>query len=420
MSVELPLIASLPRPAGDGFAELRRRAHREFVARGLPGRRDEAWKYTDVGALGAESWPRARAGGAVLVPAPLHPQARRIIWRNGVIEGEKVDGMVQSLAGLAAQPPQPLAELLGRLAGDDDSLVALNTALFDHGAWIDVPAGTRLEAPLELLFAAGDHTQAASLHTRLAIRIGKDSRIVLIERHAGGGQTFATRVDEITLEAGAELVHVRSNEMAGDARLVGHTAVRLGARARYDYLGLDLGARLCRETLGVTLAATHASVRLTGLAILQGRRHADADVTVTHAARNTRSRQYFRGILDGRSRNVYSGRVRVEPGAQKTDAAQRSANLLLSRGAEADSRPQLEIYADDVACSHGSATGAVDPDAMFYLQSRGLDAAAARRLIAYGFAAHAFREFSERTLERGLAELAAGRLEAPPEVREWL
>lgn len=420
MSAEQPLINALPRPAADGFAAARRRARKRFLELGLPDRRNEAWKYTDLTPFGAEAWPRAKAGAA---PPALPPAlGRRAVWTDGR-PGENAAGdLLASLTGLAEAPPKALSELLGGLATEDDAVVALNTALFDHGAWIDLPAATQANEALELVFAAGDRDAPAATHARIALRLGPGSRLVLIERHLGGGgmASLATRVSEFTLGANTELLHLRLNEAGDSASLLGHTAVRIGEGARYRCLTLDLGAKLARETLQITLAGEQGGAELAGLAILDGKRHADTHVTVEHAAIGTRSRQHFRGVLDGRSRGVYSGLVRVQPGAQKSDASQDSANLLLSRRAEADVRPQLEIYADDVACTHGSATGAIDEEALFYLRSRGVEEAAARRMIAYGFAARSLDIIDDGELRQALAGLIAGRLDAPAEVREWL
>ncbi len=418
--METPLVSALPHSVADGFAGTRSRARKRFVEQGLPDRRDEAWKYTDLTPLGAEAWPRAKSGVAAAALPPALGQ--RIVWNDGTLGESATGNLVASFADLADSPPEALAELLGSLASEDDPVVALNTALFDHGAWIDVPAGEQPPEALELVFASGKRDVSAATHARIALRLGAGSRLVLIERHIGGDETpsLATRIAEITLGAGAELMHLRLNEAGAAASLLGHTAVRVGEGSSYRYLTLDLGARLARETLDVALAGMNGQAELAGLALLDGKRHADTHVTVEHAAIGTRSRQHFRGVLDGRSRGVYSGLVRVQPGAQKSDAAQESATLLLSVRAEADVRPQLEIYADDVACSHGSAIGAMDPEALFYLQSRGVDEADARRMIAYGFAARVLNMLEDATLSRALAGLLADRLDAPAEIREWL
>lgn len=419
MSSEQPLVAALPRAPADGFAALRRGARASFVARGLPDRRDEAYKYTDLTPLGAAAWPRAaRTGGTPDLPAAL---GRRALWIDGEAAANEAAEPVRSLHELLGAPEPALAGLLGRVADRGEPVVALNTALFDHGAWIDLPDGRDAGEALELVFAAGARDGAAATHARVAVRLGRGSRLVLIERHVGAPDSaLATRVGEIVLGAGAELLHVRLNEAGNGTWLLGHTAVRAAAGARYRYLGLDFGAKVAREALRVTLAETDAAAELAGLAVLDGRRHADSDVLVEHAATSTRSRQFFRGVLEGRSRSAYTGRVRVAPGAQKSDAAQEAANLLLSPRAEADTRPQLEIYADDVACSHGAATGALDPEALFYLRSRGLAAEAARRMIAYGFAARVLDGVRGSPCKPALAALLAERMHAAAELREWL
>lgn len=420
MSEATAFASALPQAADDGFAALRREARDRFLSRGWPTRRDESYKYTDLSALERKPWPRAgKPSGALQLPAAL---GARSVWTDGYPAGDSGTGNVTSLQECAGSPPEALARLLGRLAPEDDPVVALNTALFDHGAWIELGDGESRDAPLELVHATGrERAEAAACHGRLALRMGRDSRLVLIERHLGGDtDTLRTRVAEIALAAGARLLHIRLNEAGGGTRLLGHTTVRAGHGASYRCLNLDLGAKLSRETFVVNLVEDEASAALSGLALLDGKRHADADVRVVHDALRTRSRQAFRGVLDGRSRSVYSGRVVVRPGAQKTDSGQESANLLLSPRAEADARPQLEIYADDVVCNHGAATGAIDPDALFYLRSRGLDADAARRMVAYGFAARVLADLEDATLHRELSALLARHMQAPPEVLEWL
>lgn len=415
MSSELPLFTSLPGLAADGFGSLRRRARETFLELGLPDRSNEAYKYTDLTPLGATAWPRAVKGA----PAPDLPPAlgQRMLWIDGELRESAAGPRAHSLENCLDAPPPALIGLLGNSASADDSLVALNSALFDHGAWIDIADGDCTPTPLELVFVSGARTTPAASHARLAVRVGRGGRLTLIERHLGTPPAaLATRVGEITLEAGAELLHVRINEAGTHTWLLGHTAVRADAGAHYRYLGLDFGAKVMRESLRVRLRGHESGTELAGLALLDGRRHADSDVLVEHAATHTRSRQFFRGVLDGRSRSAYTGRVRVAPGAQKTDAGQESANLLLSPLAEADARPQLEIHADDVACSHGAATGAIDPEAMFYLQSRGIGADAAQRMIAFGFAARVLSAVDLAPCYRPLAELLAERMHAAGEV----
>lgn len=411
--------SALPQAAGDGFAKIRREARERFLSHGWPTRRNESYKYTDLSALERKPWPRAVKPAA----RPELPTALgiRTAWIDGYLDGTPGGEHVRPLQDCASSPSAGLAALLGQLAPQDDPVVALNTTLFDHGAWIDLPDGTQPGETLELTHATGDRKDAAASHGRLVLNMGRDSRLVLVERHLGGpADTLNTRVAEIALAAGARLLHIRINESGDATRLLGHTTVHAARGADYRCLNLDLGGRLSREAFVVTLAGDEASATLSGLSLLDGKCHADADVRIVHDALRTRSRQHFRGVLDGHSRSVYSGRVVVRPGAQKTDSGQESANLLLSPRAEADTRPQLEIYADDVVCNHGAATGAIDPDALFYLRSRGLDADAARRMIAFGFAARILADLDDDSLRRSLSGLLAARMGAPREVLEWL
>lgn len=419
MSESTAFASALPEVVTDGFASIRRAAREQFLSHGWPTRRNESYKYTDLSSLERQNWPRAeKPDTQPELPAVL---GTRSVWLDGYLSEQSEDGRLVSLTDCAASPPRALTGLLGQLALQDDPVVALNTTLFDHGAWIDLPDNAAPGKALELVYASAERDSPAATHARLAVQLGQNSQLVLIERHLGGDtDTLSTRVAEISLSAGAQLLHIRLNEAGAGTRLLGHTTVRTGAGARYRCLNLDLGARLSREAFVVHLVEDHAETALSGLALLDGKRHADADVRVVHDALHTRSRQVFRGVLDDRSHSVYSGLVLVKPGAQKADSNQASANLLLSPKAEADTRPQLEIYADDVICNHGAATGAIDPDALFYLQSRGLNADAARRMIAYGFAAHILADLDDERLHRELLGLLAGHMQAPQEVLEWL
>ncbi len=420
MSTDQALLAALPQPGADGFAPLRKRARETFIDAGLPNRRDEAYKYTDLTPLGAEAWPRAAPDGPA--PALPRPLGRRTLWVNGRLGLSECPELVSSLGALLETPTPALTSVLGQVAHAADPLVALNTSLFDHGAWIDVPEGEHCARPLELLWARSENDATpTATYGRLAVHLGRGSKLVLIERQIGRpNSALASRVAEIVVDAGAELVHLRLNEAGSGTWLLGNSAVRIGAGACYRYIGLDMGGKITRESMHVNLMGMGSDTRLAGLAVLEGRGHADSDVRVEHNAEQTRSRQFFRGVLDGRSRSAYTGRVKVAPGAQKSDAGQQSANLLLSRHAEADTRPQLEIYADDVSCSHGAATGAIDPEALFYLQSRAIPVDLARRMIAYGFAVSVLANLAETLLYQPLARLLADHLNAGKEVGEWL
>jgi Fe-S cluster assembly protein SufD len=417
-------MVTLPEVARDGFHALRRQARERFIARGWPNRRVEAYKYTSLIRFADKRWRRPdKPGETGPLPEPL---GERVLWVDGYTANAAPDERLRLLGDCADAPPTEITALLGRLAPQDDPVVALNTALFDHGAWLDLapdtqPEKPQSEKPLELVHAFGAHETPSETHSRLAIRLGANAGLTLIERFAGNASdSLLSRVAEIDLAPGAELLHVRINEAGEDVQILGHTSVRVAERANYRCLTLDLGAKLAREAFRIDLAGDGAQTHLDGLAVPSGERHADSDVLITHNATRTVSRQHFRGIVDERGRGVYSGKVRVAAGAQKSNSSQSSANLLLSRRAEADTRPQLEIYADDVVCNHGAATGAIDPDALFYLQSRGIQAEAARRMIAWGFAVRSLAALADHPIKKSLVALLAAHMKAPVEVQEWL
>lgn len=407
----------LPEIAKDGFAPLRGEARESFLRQGWPGRRNESYKYSALTKLGRKDWPRATKSESI----PELPKAMgmRSAWVDGYPIAAAEFDWVKSLEDCVDPAPLDLARLLGRIAPEADPVVALNTALFDHGAWVDLPDHAAPDQPLELTWAGSEQGAEHAHHARLALRLGAGSRLVLVERNVDGAKdALRSRVAEIALGAGAKLLHIRINDADPDAYLLGYTAVEAEAGTDYRCITLDLGAKLARESWHVHLAGDDAATSLRGLALTDGRRHADSNVVVEHDALDTRSRQFFRGILDGRSKSVYSGRVIVRQDAQKADSLQESANLLLSPKAEADGRPQLEIYADDVVCNHGAATGAIDEDALFYLQSRGVDATTARRMIAFAFARNVLDGVKDTPLHRMLTELLAAHMEIPREMSE--
>ncbi len=410
---------TLPEVVQDGFHGLRRAARERFIERGWPNRRVEAYKYTSLVRLADKTWQRPdKPGKLEALPEAL---GKRLVWVDGYPDDASPDPQLKLLRDNAESPDADLAALLGQLAPSDDPVVALNTALFDHGAWLDLPADAAPSEPLEIVHAFGEHETPSETHSRLALRLGANARLTLIERFVGNCEgALLSRVAEIDLAPGAELLHIRVNEAGEAVQILGHSSVRAEEKANYRCLTLDLGAKLAREAWQINLVGDGAETHLDGLALPDGKRHADSDVLVTHSGTHTVSRQNFRGIVDDRGRSVYSTKVLVAPGAQKSDSTQSSSNLLLSKKAEADTRPQLEIYADDVACDHGAATGAIDPDALFYLQSRGLSLDAARRLIAWGFAVHTLEALGESALRAPLTNLLARHMQAPGEVTEWL
>ena len=281
------------------------------------------------------------------------------------------------LAG-AAEPPA---------AESGDAFSALNEAFWADGAFLHVPAGVSLEEPIQLLFVATASGGRAD-HPRSLIVLEAESRAVLVESYVAlADEAYLTNVStEIALGPGAVLDHHRVVLEGRQGFHVGRTRVRQGADSRFASCAVTLGGRLVRNDVDARLDAEGAECTLNGLFVVGGVQHVDTHTVVDHAQPRTTSRQLYKGVLDGRARGVFNGRVVVRPRANGTDAHQTNKNLILSDGVEVDSKPQLEIFADDVKCSHGAADGQLAEDAIFYLESRGLDEVAARSLLTHGFA----------------------------------
>jgi len=268
-------------------------------------------------------------------------------------------------------------------------LPRLNAALWQEGTCLRVPAGERLPQPVFLRHAAAEAD--AMLHPRLFVNMADGADAVLVEHYVGepGLAYWQNGVAEILLERGARLTHLRIVEESDGATHTGLTVVRQSPASAYRALNLILGGRMVRHELAVFLDGEGAAAQLDGLFVADGRRHADNHLRVEHVAPRTTSRTTYRGLADGRGRGVFDARVTVHKGAAGADARQSSRNLLLSPHAEIDAKPQLEIYTDDVKCSHGATVGRLDEDALFYLRCRGIDEQTARQLLMEAFAGEA-------------------------------
>jgi len=421
-----------PQLAGAGLpwlAARRNAAIDRFVRSGFPTRKDEDWKYTDVSLFALRQF---RPAGSVPVEAaalaPFRFDAWQLVFVNGryVPALSQLDGLpdgvrLTSLADRLRQDPGALEAWLGHHVGADrHGFAALNLAFAEDGAVIEIRRGVELAKPIQLL-SVQTGGQDRIQHLRHLIRIEQGARAAVIESFVAltPGASFSTGVAEIDLAAGSELTHVRLVQNGDDASQIDTTHVQQGRDSRYSAHAVNLGGRLLRHELDCALAAEGAECHFNALTLASGQAQVDTHTRFDHLAPHTTSREWVKSVLDDEARGVFSGRVVVHPGAQKSDAAQTNRNLLLSPHAEADSRPQLEIYADDVKCAHGAATGSLDPDQLFYLRSRGLDATHARQLLVYGFAADALARLPLVDLRRRLAVELGERLLPGMSLQGW-
>ena len=293
------------------------------------------------------------------------------------------------------------------------AFAALNDALWRDGALVHVPAGAAVAGPIHLLFVATGAGAARVEHPRSLIVLERESRATLVESYAalGGDAPYLTNATtDIVLAEGAALDHYKIQSEGGGAFHIGRTRARQARESRFGSCAITFDGRLVRNEVTVRLEAETAGCWLNGLFVVGGRQHVDTHTVVDHAAPRATSRQLYKGILDGHARGVFNGRVIVRPGATGTDAHQTNKNLLLSDGVEVDSKPQLEIFADDVKCSHGAADGQVAEEAVFYLKSRGLDEVSARTLLTFGFANEVLGAIRVESLRARLEALLAARL----------
>jgi Fe-S cluster assembly protein SufD len=407
------------------LAPLRRSALARFAQSGFPTTRDEDWRYTNLAPLAAMP---LRPGGDV-APDQVPPGALehrglggaggpRLVFVNGRFSpGHSsrpplpAGGRLSSLAEAMAVDGDVIERHLARHAAwDADVFAALSTAFVEDGAFVHVPADTSLPAPIELLFLAS--AAAALVQPRVLIVAGAHSRLCVVERYVGltGEAYFTNAVTEIVAGPGASVDHFIIQEQGAGAFHIATVDAGLGRDAALSTCGATLGGRLARTTLAVRFGGEGGRAALSGLYVVGGQQHVDHHVTVDHAVPRCSSQQLYKGVLDGSSRAVFNGRIIVRPDAQKTDASQTNKHLLLSEGVEVDSKPQLEIFADDVRCTHGAAEGQLAPEALFYLRSRGLGEASARALLTYGFAREVVDRVAVEPVRAYLDRLLTARL----------
>ena len=407
---------------------LRRSGLDAFAAQGLPSTRLEEWRYTNVAELAAIPWQPAEGRAPEISRDAVEALASpvfacgllvfvngRFVPELGALRSPEVE-VISLGAARRASDPRALQRIGTLLDVKVHSFAALATACLDDGVCIRFPAGARLRQPLHLVFLSASADVAPVVaHPRVWIEAGRGSEAVVVQDHVslGSAPAFTNSVTELHVGPGARLSHLLLQREGGAVFHVSNTAVQLERDAKLAAHVVTLGGRFVRNDLSVQLAGEGAEAVLNGLFLCAGTRLVDNHTFVDHAVPHGTSRQLYKGVLSGRSRGVFRGRVLVRPQAQKTDAKQSNPNLLLSDGAEIDGKPQLEIYADDVKCSHGSAIGRVDESALFYLRTRGVDEATARALLVRGFAAEVLAALPEPALAEALADAFAERLGAP-------
>lgn len=380
------------------LSEIRAAGFERFRAVGFPGPRDEAWKYTNVAPILRVPFATAGASRRPTVRVDLSAiagEGPQIVFVNGRYAadlssaGTRPDGVeVVSLREALSRQPESLRPHLGRIAREGNAFADVNSALFDDGAFVRIPAGAVVAEPIQLVFLSEPGTSATVSHVRNLVVAERGSQATVVESWIGeaAGLYFTNAVTEVAVGEGAVLDFYKLERESLDAFHIATMEVLEKRDSVFTSHSLTLGGALVRNDLNVRLDAPGAGCTLNGLFLGSGTQHLDNHTRIDHAKPHGTSRELYKGIMSGKSRGVFNGRIIVRPDAQKTDAMQTNKNLLLSKEALVNSEPALEIFADDVKCRHGSTIGQLDETAMFYLRSRGIGEEDARSLLVYAFA----------------------------------
>ncbi|MEM1179050.1 MAG: Fe-S cluster assembly protein SufD [Acidobacteriota bacterium] len=422
--------ASLDQPAE--LEALRRRGRDRFEEVGFPTKRDEEWRFTNVTPVGRLEARRAGGERHGLDASKLEPflvdETQDLVFVNGRFDAELSEAgdlpegvFAGSLAQALREMPETVLAHLGQHARlDDNPFVALNTAHIEDGAFVYVPRGVRVERPLHLLFVGTAGDEATVSYPRNLIVVEQSAELTVLESYAGfsGDRYFTCPVTEIVGGDNSVIDHYRLGEESVDAFHLATLEIALGRDANHFTHSVNWGGAIVRNDIRAYLGGEGIHCTLNGLYLGRGKQLVDHHMWVDHAMPHCHSYELFKGVLEDSSKAVFNGRIKVHEDAQKTDAKQSSQHLLLSKSAIAQSNPQLEIFADDVKCTHGSTTGHLDDEAVFYLRSRGIGEDAARSLLTYAFAAEVLEEFRLETVKKGLEEYLFTRLPKGDVVRQ--
>lgn len=412
-------------------ARLRESAMDRFEELGFPSVKDEEWKYTNVAPITKLNFGvLPGAPGSVVTAAEVaqlscvEAQNSQLVFVNGVLR-EDLSSISELPAGVIAidlakaivneNYRELIREHLARgVDYNANGFIALNTAMIASGAFVLIPKGLEAEKPLSLLFISDSSGGTVPAFPRVLVVAEENSRATLLESYVSVGDSisFTNAVVEIALKDGARLEHYKVQREGAEAFHVGTTNADLGPNSSYDSTTVNFGAQLSRHDVGVKMAHEGAECWVDGLYVVSSSQHTDTHSVIDHQRPHCTSHQLYKGILDGKSRAVFNGKIFVRHGAQKTDAMQTNKNLLLSNEARVDTKPQLEILADDVKCAHGAAVGQIDEDELFYLETRGIHPELARNLLTYGFAEEVIGKIKIDSIRAQLDAAVLNRLNA--------
>jgi Fe-S cluster assembly protein SufD len=434
-AAELKLAASFAAakdtlPGGPLLSERRLRAFQQFEALGLPHRRIEQWKYTDLRTLMRDAAPLAGVPSREAVASATRAGAifgsgegaRRLLFVDGAFVLDRSDlgslepGLSIVAMGTAlAESDAAVVAQCGDVVPTDDVAVALNTAFMGDGAVIRVADDAGIERPIHLVFAFTSKT-AAAMFPRSLVVVGRRSRLTLLESFEGpdGVDYQVNSAIELVVGDEANVNHVKVGREGSHALHLSTVMARIGAGSSLEDVALTIGGAVVRNQLFVRFAGEDARLTANSATLIRQRQHVDTTLVIDHAVPGGFSRELNKAVLDDESRGVFQGKIIVAPGAQKTDGKMMSQALLLSERAEADHKPELEIFADDVQCGHGATAGALDQDLLFYVKARGLPQKEAEALLIGAFVGEAFETIEQQDIKEALMAIAQGWLGARP------
>ena len=411
-------------PTAPWLELVRSSAMDRFDQLGFPSVREEDWKYTNLAALAKESFKPATnsstiAASSVSQFAYPETQGAHLVVVDGFLREDLSD--TSGLEGVAAidlfsavsdaRYNKLIRKYLARNAGyHNNGLTALNTAFLQSGVFVCISKNVKVAHPLQITFVTEAENSAS--FPRVLVVAEENSSATLIESFVshGEGRYFTNAIVEVVLKDGAHLEHYRVQRESKNSFHVSTTSAELGRSSRYETTSINLGAQLSRHDVSVVMDHEGAETSVDGLYMVDSDQHTDTHSVIDHKQPHCTSHQLYKGILDGNGRAVFNGKVFVREGAQKTDALQTNKNLLLSDKARVDTKPQLEIYADDVKCAHGAAVGQIDAEELFYLETRGIGPELGRSLLTYGFAEEVIKKIKIESIRAELDRIVLRQL----------
>jgi len=399
---------------------LRLKASTQFNRNGLPAKKEEDWKYTSLWVLSQQEFTHQaqpnKLSEAQIQQLALNKNAFRIVLVDGLYSSQlsQVDDLPDGVnivplsQGLELAQPHLGKQLDLSTAGFN----ALNTLLMNEGIVVTVASDVEITTPIELLVINSGQTNNLATHLRNIVVLGSNSHATLVEHYVSvtDASSLTDVVTEVVLAPDAKLNHYKLQQESDNTFHIATISAKQAAKSQWNNHSISLGGKLARNNIHTQLLGEHSHVKMDGVYIINGEQHVDHHTRIDHSVANTSSDELYKGVLDDTSHAVFNGKVIVHKDAQKTDANQQNNNLLLSRGCEIDTKPEMEIYADDVKCGHGSTVGQLNEDNLFFLRARGLDEDSARNLLTYAFAAEVLERIENSELRQAFATVIEQRL----------